>query len=272
MLKSYLLQVFYFLINFLLLIESLLILSLLVISKMSHFWRLLGCAYVLGWRSALIFFTSYFMSKTKHRAFVSAIANQGAKSILKVVKASYQVEFADKGILKNGYSYIYMSNHRSLYDIPLLYAALATTIRPIVKSELFKIPIFGRALKKGECISVDRRNPASREQFIKQTKAFLASGISLLFFPEGTRSKSQDLLPFKTGGFHLAREAKVSIVPVGITNSNAILPAGKLTLSLNKEIIIRVGKPIEIQPYKSIDDQPKLIQQVKASIEELLVK
>lgn len=233
--------------------------------------RLLGCAGVLGWKSILITLYAWRVKKI-NRETITAMTRDGAKQILEIVKAKYNIEYINPLKFDKNSVYIFMSNHQSLIDIPLIYATLPGTIRPITKSELFRIPIFGRAMRAGECIPVNRHDSSKRQEFINFAKEKMASGISLFFFPEGTRSKGDgNLLPFKSGGFQIARETAAKIIPIGIINTAAVLPAKKFLLTLNQSICLRVGEPIDAGLFKTLESQKELMLQVRNAIQELMV-
>lgn len=234
--------------------------------KLTGYFHSLRCMSILGVRCIKIIISSW-RSSVNHREFINQITHQGAVNILKVAKVHYHIEYAKSLAMENN-AYIFMSNHQSLFDIPLIFATILGTIRPVTKSELFNIPIFGKALHAGECIPVTRHDPLTRAKFLTIAKEKLASGVSVWIFPEGTRSFGQALLPFKSGGFHLARETLAKIVPVGILNTAAVMPKTSLSLSRHQTIAIRVGEPIDVSSY--LDRQSELIEKVRHAIEHLL--
>ena len=119
--------------------------------------------------------------------------------------------------LRRGETYLVMSNHQSLYDIPVLFHVIGPNVRMITKKELFRVPIFGGALAAAGFIAIDRsdRNHAIRS--LDRARALMSSGTHVWIAPEGTRSRSGQLLPFKKGAFYLAFEAELPILPVTVT-------------------------------------------------------
>ncbi|HSM74183.1 MAG TPA: lysophospholipid acyltransferase family protein, partial [Desulfobacterales bacterium] len=111
-------------------------------------------------------------------------------------------------------SYIYMSNHQSNFDIPVLLAFLKVQFRWLAKEELFKIPFFGYAMQRVGYISINRSDRRSAFQSLKRAAEIIRGGVSVMIFPEGTRSLDGRIRPFKKGGFILALDAGVPIVPV----------------------------------------------------------
>jgi 1-acyl-sn-glycerol-3-phosphate acyltransferase len=153
------------------------------------------------------------------------IARLWGKSILVVSRIKVSV----KGLsnIDPASPYIYMANHQSNFDIPVLLGHLTVQFRWLAKMELFKIPIFGRAMRKAGYISIDRYHRESAFESLKVAANKIKGGVSVLIFPEGTRSRDGNIRPFKKGGFVMAIDSGVPIVPVVITGTRAIMPKGK---------------------------------------------
>jgi 1-acyl-sn-glycerol-3-phosphate acyltransferase len=147
-------------------------------------------------------------------------------------------------------AFVCMSNHESHVDIPILYQALQRPLRMVAKAELFKIPIFGGALRGARFVSVDRRGQREHARASMQEAArILADGISIWIAPEGTRAELDrpvgDLRPFKSGGFRLALETGAPIVPVAILGSRYVLPKHGRMLQRGLPVLVRIGAPID---------------------------
>lgn len=125
---------------------------------------------------------------------------------------------------------IFMSNHQSGFDIPTLLAVLPLDTCWIAKKELFDIPVFGTAMGRGGYIPLDRRDAHRALKSLEMAVQVVRSGKSLLIFPEGTRSTDFRLLPFKRGGFKLALQAGVPVLPVTVNGSGRVNPAGSTRL------------------------------------------
>ena len=147
--------------------------------------------------------------------------------------------------------YIFMANHQSNIDIPvLIQTLLAFQLRWLAKKELLWVPLFGWAMWAAKHITVNRTDRADAMQSLKKAKRRIASGISLVFFPEGTRSRDGRLLPFKRGGFWLAVQTQTPVVPITIDGSGMILPKGDWRIR-SGEIRIIVGEPQAVESYRS---------------------
>jgi len=163
---------------------------------------------------------------------------------------------------------VYCSNHQSNVDPPVLFDALHPRMHILYKHEIDKIPILARAFRLGGFIPVDRRNKEAAMRAIEAGARSIRGGSSFLIFPEGTRSRSGDLLPFKKGGFIMAVKAQAPIVPVAITGGTAAMKRGSRWL-YPAQIVIKVGPPIETTG-SSLDQRDELIEHVRAAIGEML--
>lgn len=236
--------------------------------KIGDIFLLLRCAFIIGSRSLLILWK--MRAHSIDREFVNRHAKKGASKILQTLKVNYRSYTTHPLTFEKNVPYIFMSNHQSLLDLPLIFATMPGTIRLIAKKELFDIPLFGKALAESECIPVDRFSPDNTEDLFIKAKEKLRSGLWLWIFPEGTRSKTGDLLPFKAGGMRLAREVGAQIIPVGIIGTRKVLPPGKLAVSSHQHIELRIGKPIDTAQYQKAEMQINLIHDVKNAIAQLM--
>jgi 1-acyl-sn-glycerol-3-phosphate acyltransferase len=146
-----------------------------------------------------------------------------------------------------GQAYVYMSNHQSHLDIPMLYATLPSpTIRMLGKKELFQIPLWGRGLRAAEFIEVDRSNHTRAVESIEHAARLIRDGVSIYLAPEGTRSRDGRIGKLKKGGFHLALDTKTSIVPAAIRGTIEILPRGGKVMQTGKRVDVTIGAPIAV--------------------------
>ena len=147
-----------------------------------------------------------------------------------------------------GRAYIYMSNHQSHLDIPVLYATLPSpTIRMLAKKELFEIPLWGRGLRAAEFVEVDRANHVRALQSIEHARRLLGDGVSIFLAPEGARSRDGRIGKLKKGGFHLAVETGTPIVPVAIRGTIDILPRGAKAMKRDRAVSVTIGAPLPVE-------------------------
>ena len=162
-----------------------------------------------------IFFSTaaiIFSFIAKDAAVINKIATTWARLILAASRIKVQVIGLSN--INPSKSYIYMSNHQGNFDIPILQACLPVQFRWLAKAELFNIPVFGYAMKRAGNISIDRSNRQSAFKSLRNAAKVIRNGVSVLIFPEGTRSNDGNIREFKKGGFILALDSGVPIVPV----------------------------------------------------------
>ncbi|MBK9294134.1 MAG: 1-acyl-sn-glycerol-3-phosphate acyltransferase [Oligoflexia bacterium] len=121
-------------------------------------------------------------------------------------------------------SALFLSNHQSYYDIPVLFVALTHSFRIAAKKELFKIPFFGQAISKCGFLPVDRSNAEASQKLLSIMQERFKSGENFLMFPEGTRYAGEGVGDFKSGAFHLAIKTEEPIVPISIYGTHKALP------------------------------------------------
>ena len=165
---------------------------------------------------------------------------------------------------------VYCANHQSNVDPPVLFKALHPRMHILYKAEIEKIPILARAFRFGGFIPVDRRNKEAALRSIEAGAASIRSGNSFLIFPEGTRSRTADLLPFKKGGFIMAIKAQAPIVPVAVQGgTDAMRKGSKIIRPVT--VSIRVGAPIETAGL-TLNDRDALIARIRERIVALLAE
>ncbi len=125
-------------------------------------------------------------------------------------------------------SYVVVANHQSQFDIPLIYGYCGLDLRWVMKAELRKLPFVSAGCRAIGHIFIDRSDPEQAREAINQAVARLRQGTGLLFFPEGTRSRSGHLLPFKKGAFRVAIDQQMDILPMTVIGTRDVLPADSL--------------------------------------------
>jgi len=162
---------------------------------------------------------------------------------------------------------VFCSNHESNVDPPVLFQALHRRLHILFKAELKKLPILGKVMVAGGFVPVEREKKEASMASIDMAADSIRAGNSFLIFPEGTRSRTSELLPFKKGGFIMAIKAQAPIVPVAVSGGRESMHKGSW-LVRPVMVDVRIGKPIETTGY-TLDDRDQLIEIVRARIEEL---
>lgn len=193
---------------------------------------------------------------------VHHVAKAWGKSILMI--SGIKVSITGLEHLEADRSYIFMSNHQSNFDIPVLFSKLNVQFRWLAKAELFKIPIFGRSMRGAGYISIDRSDRRSAFKSLERAAESIRNGTSVLVFPEGTRSTDGHLLPFKKGGFVLAVDAAVPVVPIIITGTHAIMQKGDMLIR-RRPVRVEVLSPIDASEFTR-KNKDQLIERVRSAM------
>lgn len=153
-------------------------------------------------------------------------------------------------------SYVFVGNHSSNLDVPVIMGKLPVSVRFLAKQELFKVPVLGGAMRAIQMVETDRRlGPAAHRAINEQVANVIAKGFSLVIFPEGTRSEDGGLLPFKKGAFRIAVDNEMSVVPVTIVGSlDAWRPHSKLIRGGPVRLIIHDPIPTRISDRMVLGD------------------
>lgn len=159
---------------------------------------------------------------------------------------------------------VFVANHTSTIDPMALIPAIPQRVGIVVKRELFRIPIFGTAMRVVQFVSVDRSDKESTTAVVPLAEQHLRNGLSYMFFSEGTRSEDGRLRPFKRGAFTLAINARVPVVPVSIVGAHRLMKKGH-NVVYPGEVTIRFAPPVDASAY-TIEQRGDLIARVQAVV------
>lgn len=169
--------------------------------------------------------------------------------------------------MPTGQSYVVMSNHASYADIVALFIALPVIPGFLAKRELMRVPFLAAALRAGGHVIIDRGKRESARAAIDSAAEQVRSGKTVLIFPEGTRGDTDAIAEFKSGGFHLAKAARVPIIPVGLRGTRAVGPKHTFLFWPGK-VEVHIGAPVTPSEVAAQELSP-LTQSVRARIAEL---
>jgi len=159
---------------------------------------------------------------------------------------------------------IFMPNHQSALDIAAVIHAIPVSFRFVAKKEILRIPFVGWAAAGGGHIIVDRSDNTQAVARLKQAAGRIRAGTNVIIFPEGTRSVTGHLRPFKSGGFHLAIQSGVPIVPVSVSGSQRLTPKRSLRVRSGRLVVV-IGRPIPTAGL-GVEDRQALKERVREAL------
>ncbi len=208
-----------------------------------HWWRTVFylipaiSAYTIGLGTASL--VSSVFDRSGH--FAHRCARAWSWLILKTTGIQVTVQGLDR--LTPGKTYIFVANHQSHYDTPVIFSSLPFQLRIIAKESLARFPVLGWHLKRGGHLFVDRKHP-DRSGILRRWGALVSEGLSLIIYAEGTRSAGGHVARFKAGSFLLAIQAGLPIVPLAVIGTRRIMPKGRLRAE-PAQVTLVVHDPIQ---------------------------
>jgi len=214
----------------------------------------------------LVTASGVLLAKTTRRAtWIPAAERFWARGLLRVWGVEVEVDWPHD--FDPGGPYVVMANHTSHIDVPILFMALPFVPGFVAKKELDRVPFLSMALRAGGHVLLDRADRTSAIRALRSAAEQVRQGKTVVVFPEGTRGDGRTLLPFKKGGFLIAKTADVAILPVGIQGSSSVLPRGA-SLPRSHVVHVRVGDPIDAHEVRSLNIG-QLLSRVRSQIAEL---
>jgi 1-acyl-sn-glycerol-3-phosphate acyltransferase len=197
------------------------------------------------------------------------VGHLGVKLGLQLSGIKFQVEGAEH--IERRRAAVYAVNHTSNVEPPVVFDTLHELfprLRILYKAELRKLPVLVRAFDLAGFIPLERGNPEQSLPAIDRAAEALRRGNSFLIFPEGTRSRTGELLPFKKGGFIMAIKAQAPVVPIGISGARNAMRKGSPVI-YPVTVRVRIGTPVETAGM-TLDDRDRLVAAVRESVADLL--
>ena len=163
-------------------------------------------------------------------------------------------------------SYVFVPNHQGAFDIFLIYGFLGRNFKWLMKESLRRIPIVGRACQSAGHIFINRTSPKKIAASLRQAEASLVDGVSLVVFPEGSRSKTGRMGRFKKGAFQMADELQLAVVPVSIAGTYEVMPSGTRWIHRHA-ISLTIHDPIPPQG-RGPENVQATLEQARAAVEQ----
>ena len=230
------------------------------LSKLHTKWLILRCFWTTGFYSLKAFSKS--LTGKPSRPWVDQLLDDWVSSLLNLVKTECILVNPHQVEIEPGKPTIIMCNHSSAFDIPICYKAFPmNSMRMLAKIELSRVPLLGRGMRAAEFPFVDRKNRNQAMKDMAYARELMESGVLLWISPEGTRSMTGKLQPFKKGGFVMAINTNATIIPIAIRGAFNIMPPKTFRLNLNQKAEIHIGEPVNAADY-SLDDKEELLNLV----------
>lgn len=212
--------------------------------------------YVVVWpiMVVLTLFTAVFTMifvPFRNAEFVHRVQQFWSRSFYRLMFLPVTVEGLEH--IQPGQSYVFVSNHQSMFDVWLIYGWLPVIFKWLMKAELRKVPFVGIACKAAGHIFVDRKNPKAAMESMENIKKQLKDGVCTVIFPEGTRTKDGQVGRFKRGAFQIALDLKLPIIPISLSGCYDVLPKGK-PFVYRRPVRMYVGEPIDITQFENNND------------------
>ena len=198
---------------------------------------------------------------TKNINFLYRIAMWGAFTGVRLTGVRVKTVGLDR--LDPARTYIFMSNHASNIDPPLMLPLIPRRTSVMARHELFNYPLLGTAMRLGSLVPVERKNRDAGIAAVRAAAGVIRQGINMTIYVEGKRSSDGKLLPFKKGPFYLAQETGAPVVPVTISGTHDVMPKGRLAVKPGL-VTITFHDPIE---PKDFGDRDELMEKVRKAID-----
>lgn len=218
--------------------------------------------YIIVWpiMVVLTLFTAVFTMifvPFRNAEFVHRVQQFWSRSFYRLMFLPVTVEGLEH--IHPGQSYVFVSNHQSMFDVWLIYGWLPVIFKWLMKAELRKVPFVGIACKAAGHIFVDRKNPKAAMESMENIKKQLKDGVCTVIFPEGTRTKDGQVGRFKRGAFQIALDLKLPIIPISLSGCYDVLPKGK-PFVYRRPVRMYVGEPIDITQFENNNDAIEFVR------------
>ena len=221
--------------------------------------------YLVAWPLLLVLtvFTAVFTVCTvfwRNAEFVHKVQQFWSRSFFWLMFLPVSVDGTEH--IQPGQSYVFVSNHQSMFDVWLIYGWLPVIFKWLMKAELRKVPFVGTGCKAAGHIFVDRRNAKAAMESLREVEKQLVNGVCTVIFPEGTRSLNGEVGRFKRGAFQIALELGLPVIPLSLTGCYEVLPKGKPFVHRHA-VHMHIGEPIDL---KQFNDPNEAIEAVRNAV------
>lgn len=223
--------------------------------------------YLIAWPllALLTMFTAIFTVCTVHwrnSEFVHRVQQFWSRSFFWLMFLPVSVDGTEH--IRPGQSYVFVSNHQSMFDVWLVYGWLPVIFKWLMKAELRKVPFVGTGCKAAGHIFVERRNAKAAMESLKEVEKQLTGGVCTVIFPEGTRSLNGELGRFKRGAFQIAIDLGLPVIPLSLSGCFDVMPKGALAVRRHS-VHMHIGEPIDLKQYSDPNDAIEAVRSAVAA-------
>ena len=223
--------------------------------------------YLIAWPllALLTMFTAIFTVCTVHwrnAEFVHRVQQFWSRSFFWLMFLPVSVDGTEH--IRPGQSYVFVSNHQSMFDVWLVYGWLPVIFKWLMKAELRKVPFVGTGCKAAGHIFVERRNAKAAMESLKEVEKQLTGGVCTVIFPEGTRSLNGELGRFKRGAFQIAIDLELPVIPLSLSGCFDVMPKGALVVRRHS-VHMHIGEPIDLKQYSDPNDAIEAVRSAVAA-------
>lgn len=223
--------------------------------------------YLIAWPllALLTMFTAIFTVCTVHwrnAEFVHRVQQFWSRSFFWLMFLPVSVDGTEH--IRPGQSYVFVSNHQSMFDVWLVYGWLPVIFKWLMKAELRKVPFVGTGCKAAGHIFVERRNAKAAMESLKEVEKQLTGGVCTVIFPEGTRSLNGELGRFKRGAFQIAIDLGLPVIPLSLSGCFDVMPKGALVVRRHS-VHMHIGEPIDLKQYSDPNDAIEAVRSAVAA-------
>jgi 1-acyl-sn-glycerol-3-phosphate acyltransferase len=204
--------------------------------------------------------TLLFNARTRHAMHLVAVI--WAKSIV-AFTPFWRLKVEGQENVQEAKNYVVVANHQSMLDILAALAGLPLSVhfKFMAKKELFVVPFIGWHMGFAGYIALDRNSPQSGKAALDKTREWLKKKVSVLFFPEGTRSPDGEMKRFKAGAFRAAQDTGVEVLPVVMDGTGQALPKMSFIVKRMTTMTVSIGKPVKIKPGENLEEATEKIRE-----------
>lgn len=234
-----------------------------IVKALAFLWQWLIAVPVLVIATLLCAILTILFVHWKNSTFVHGFQMLWSKLFFWMFFMNPKIEGTEN--LQKGQSYVFVGNHTSFFDCWVVYGWLPVVFKWIMKYSIRRIPFVGTACKAAGHIFIQRGATKQALKSLEEAKSRLVDGVSVVIFPEGTRSVDGQIGKFKRGAFQIAFDLGLPVVPFSVCGLHEVMPKGSLLVNPGQKVKIVVGKPVDLSVYAE-DQHNQAIEDIRQMV------